>query len=74
MKIKGTIEVCAHYVEWWFEIWETPQTDELRKQVEHEAESRAKEMINEGYVQGELCSVIDDEDFIEARGWWKIQR
>lgn len=69
-EVKGTISVCAHRVQYSYEIESIDITDELKEVLEAEAESRAKAMIIEGYVQGELNCVWEGET--EIGGWWKI--
>jgi hypothetical protein len=71
---KGMVHVCAHHVKFsywhgWGDISEL--TDEIKQTLETEAEERAKAMIIEGYVSGELNCLIGDN---EVRGWWEIER
>lgn len=66
----GTVEVCAHTVS--FSYWNSPVdiTRDVEEILEEEAESRAKEMINQGCRQGELNCLVNDD---EIRGWWRIE-
>jgi hypothetical protein len=70
---KGSVHVCAHHVKysyWGEHAFEL--TDEIKARLETEAEDRAKAMITEGYVSGELNCLIGDDE--EVRGWWEIDR
>lgn len=65
MELSRKIEITFN---WWNnEIKELTDYD-IIEQLEAEAETRVREMRNEGYTSGELCAVIDD---IEYRGFWE---
>ena len=71
--IEGTASVCAHNVRWNYEVELDEQPDDLYERLESAAEDRAKEMINEGYNQGELnCLYVREDTDMEIRGWWSI--
>jgi hypothetical protein len=70
---EGVITVCAHRVVFRYWDFNAPLTDELREQLEIDAEARASEMITQGYHSGELnCLWVDGQDEEEIRGWWQI--
>ncbi len=54
------IEILQHNISYWY--------DNDQDMPEHEQE-HVKEMITEGYGQGELNDGTETE---ENRGWWKI--
>ena len=75
-QIKGTVEVCCHRVKYNYEVEQNhiltaeAESIDLKEGLEAEAETRAKDMINDGYVSGELNYVLNGEE--EIRGWWSI--
>jgi hypothetical protein len=67
---EGTVHVCANQVPFYYRLpakVHFPQ-ETLDNMTEH-AEERAKEMITQGYVEGELN--YETEKF-QATGWWRI--
>lgn len=66
---EGTVHVCAHTVK--FNYWGTidpyQDTDELKTQLDEEAESRARTQIVENYVEGELNYETHN---LQLSGWW----
>ena len=56
--------ICAHNVS--FEYFEWEGTEVPDSEIEH-----VQEMINQGYVEGEL-NYLDTDGDTEHRGWWKI--
>jgi hypothetical protein len=63
-KENRTTRICAHTISYWYrKDMEMPECEE-----EH-----VKEMICEGYVEGELCCIMSDGN-TENRGWWSIDR
>jgi hypothetical protein len=68
---EGEVSVCAHRVTFRYWDFKCELTDEVKELLEEGAEERAKECIIEGYVEGELNTVVDEE---EVRGWWEIDR
>lgn len=72
-KISGTIEICCHRVEWFYNIGTMPITGELIEDLVEEAEDRSKTCIAEGYCSGELCcSYVSTRKEHEFFGGWKI--
>jgi len=67
---EGSTQVCAHTVSFWYRLPARKRIDkdELFRMTEH-AEERAKEMIIQGFVQGELNY---ETDRFQATGWWRI--
>jgi hypothetical protein len=59
-----TIKVLQHKVEYWF------RNDNYEGELNDCDEEHIKEMIIDGYNQGELCSCPDGEN--SYYGWWKI--
>jgi hypothetical protein len=70
MIIEGTLRACQHDIKWWFNVEDLEDTPKLRKQLEEEAEQRARACLKDDYAVGELCSVINEK---EVRGWWNIK-
>jgi arginine utilization protein RocB len=70
--VDGTVNVCCHNVSWWFKS-PSEISDSLKKEMETEAEERAKSQLIEGYQEGELC-FLDTSTETEYRGWWSIQK
>lgn len=70
--VRGTVTVCGHTVEYWYDVEDIKLSDELVESLKEEAESRAKAMINEGYNQGELNCLWQGEE--EIRGWWVVSQ
>lgn len=68
---EGKVEVCAHTVEFWYELDDLELSDELENCLAEEAEEHAKALIVEGYRSGELNCLWGGER--EIRGWWEIQ-
>lgn len=68
--IEGKVSVCAHNVIYSYEVEGIEITLGLQGALQREAEERAKTMINEGYVSGELNCIWQGEH--EVRGWWQI--
>ena len=66
--ITQVVEVCAHRVNL---CWRNITGEVTDDQLEQEGEERAKMMINEGYICGELNHYTGDTS---ANGWWEIQR
>jgi len=65
----GVDFVCANRVTFWFS-GNDEITEELKLRLNEEALSRAKQMINENYVSGELHY---EDDEVSFHGWWEIQ-
>ena len=59
------IQICQHNISYYYKGYdgEMPECEQ-----EH-----IKELICDGYNQGELC-MIDDGGTNEYRGWWHIER
>lgn len=53
---------------WWKEGSEVPE--EHHSFLQDAAMQRIKEMMDEGFVCGDLSAVIDEED-IQYTGWWE---
>jgi len=70
MKFSGTVHVCAHYVPFYYDL-PREVTDEEKKFLINEAESRAKSQIVEDYIEGELNY---ESETLSCRGWWHIER
>ena len=74
--VEGKIRAMGHTISYWYEIWdaELDIDDQLKESLEEQAEDRAREMIAEDYIQGELNAyyVHDDNDY-EINGWWSIE-
>lgn len=61
-------EILQHQVEW--DYFNVPFGDELEELPEME-EDHIKEMIEQGYNEGEL-NYYDSRKNQNCRGWWKI--
>jgi len=70
-EVEGKISVCAHNVNYSYEVHDIAVTKELEEALREEAEERSNSMINEGYISGELNCVWKGET--EIRGWWQIE-
>lgn len=68
---EGKVQVCAHTVEFWYELDDLNLSDELESCLTEAAEERAQSCIIEGYLSGELNCLWRGER--EIRGWWNIQ-
>jgi hypothetical protein len=68
---EGTVNPCAHQVNFWFRGAHRIN-DDLKQRLKEEAEQRAKSQIIEGYISGELCYTTSDKHEHEYRGWWEI--
>lgn len=69
--IEDTIQVFAHTVAYRYWNIDVPITDETREALKEQAEERAKALIAEEFIEGELNCTIGER---EIRGWWEIQR
>ena len=73
-KISGEVEVLNHTIEFYYDVG-TKLSPEAKNILTCGAESRATEMIIEGYNSGELCSVITGKrSEKEYHGWWSIKK
>ena len=66
--------ICGHSIEFYL----TDDNDNtLSIDLPESDEEHLTEMITQGYVSGELCSMVylneDDEEPTECHGWWNIQ-
>ena len=59
-----TIEICCHRINFCYFDWEGKEVPECE-------EEHVKQMICEGYVEGEL-NYLDPDGDTEHRGWWSI--
>ena len=59
-----TIRICAHTIEYWY--------DDDNHEMDESSEEHIKNLLIEGYVEGELCDMIESEG--ELRGWWNISK
>lgn len=56
------IEICSHTISYYYDNdMDMPESD-----IKH-----VKQMINEGYIEGELCCIPDNEEN-EVYGYWSI--
>lgn len=58
--------ICSHTVLWWIDGWES-------NELEDAEEEHIRGLLNEDYVEGELCVTAADGE-TQLRGYWKIQR
>jgi hypothetical protein len=65
---EGSVDVCAHHVTYYFDC--PREVGDLAKSLDEEAESRARAMIQEGYISGELNYESEE---VNCRGWWQIE-
>lgn len=68
-----TFQACGHTISCWYdddglEDDGLELTEELSERLAEEAESRARALIPQDYVSGELNCLIGDT---EIRGWWR---
>ena len=70
-KENRTVEILQHTVEYWFRN-DDNYVDGIC--LDDGAEEHIRNKIEEGYSQGELCSLGQDGDEIEERGWWRIKK
>ena len=69
---EGTVQVCAHRVPFYYRLPARVRvSQEIKDSMTFEAEDRAKHLIFEGYVEGELN--YETEKF-QATGWWRIEK
>jgi len=59
------IEICQHNISYYYRGYNGEMVESEQEHV--------KEMICEGYNQGELC-MLNDNGTKEYRGWWHIER
>jgi hypothetical protein len=71
--VEGTLHVCAHTVAYHYWSIDVPLSGEDLEVLQTHAEERAKELIVDGVVMGELNCPIGDIGGDSIRGWWKIQ-
>ena len=65
--------VLMHVVSFWVDCGTFEITDELKHDLNQAAERRAKELIQQGFREGELNYVHREEEYDhELRGWWGI--
>jgi hypothetical protein len=72
----GQLSACGHYIDFYYRDVPTNSDSQLTDYLDEMAEERARELIADDYVEGELCCCyLDDNDKEhEYRGWWKINR
>ena len=66
---EGAIRILCHNVTYWFRS-ESKADNYTIELLKEEAETRAKECINNEYYSGELNYETDN---FSASGWWKIE-
>ena len=64
-KANKTIEILQHNISYCYRDYDGEMNETEQEHV--------KEMIVEGYGQGELC-MLGKDGMTEYRGWWKIER
>ncbi len=69
---EDSVETCCHTVAFYYDLCGMESTPELERTLTEDAETRAREMIIEGYHQGSLCSIHPHGD-MELHGWWRIK-
>lgn len=69
----GEVEACCHRIDFYYDIGDQELSEEDLADLESEAEDRAKTMIVDGYISGELCYLLRDDD-TELHGWWSIKK
>lgn len=73
---KGEIEACCHRINFYYDIGDSELSDDDLQALEDEAEDRAKSMILEGCISGDLCCMVihpdSDPEEIELHGSWSI--
>ena len=71
--VSGTVESCCHRIEFYYDVPGARISDSDLAEMQAEAESRADEMIPQGYRSGDLCCLITtsgrEREFF---GWWSI--
>lgn len=67
--VAGEFETMCHYISYRFWNFKAKDTPELHEYLKESALERARECISEGYREGQLNCLWNDE---EIRGWWEI--
>lgn len=71
----SVVEAMGHRISYYYRLDDAELTDELKGQLDEEAERRAREMVAQDYIGGELnCTFIwNDGEEQEFSGWWSIK-